>query len=50
MSITISVIGIIVVLGIVSAIYVDGDLPLTLENTKNFGYKVLDTLVIWRSE
>jgi hypothetical protein len=50
MSVIISLIGIIVVLGIVSTIYVDGDLSLTLENTKNFGYKVLDTISIWSSE
>jgi hypothetical protein len=50
LSIIISMIGIIVVLGIVSTIYVDGDFSLTLENTRNFGYKILDTIEIWRSE
>jgi len=50
MSIIISLIGVIVVLGVVSTIYVDGDLESTLENSKDFGYKILDTIDIWRSE
>jgi hypothetical protein len=50
MSIIVSLVGVIVVLGIVSTIYVDGDLQLTIQNTKDFGYKILDTIDIWRSE
>lgn len=48
MSIIITLIGIVILLGIVSAIYVDGDLQLTIENTKEFGYKIIDTVEIWR--
>ena len=48
MSIIISLIGIIIFLGIVSAIYVEGDLQLTIENTKEFGHKILDTIEVWK--
>ena len=48
MSIIIALIGIVIFLGIVSAIYVEGDLQLTIENAKEFGYKILDTIEIWR--
>jgi hypothetical protein len=50
MSIIFSLVGIVVVLGIASTIYVDGDFSSTLENTKIFGYKILDTIEIWRSD
>ena len=49
MSIIVTLIGIIVLLGIISAIYVDGDSQLTIENAKEFGHKVLDTIDIWRT-
>ena len=48
MSMVITLIGIVILLGIVSAIYVDGDLQLTIENTKEFGHKIVDTIEIWR--
>ncbi len=44
MSIILTLFGIIVLLGIVSAIYVDGDSQLTIENAKEFGHKILDTV------
>lgn len=47
MSIILTLIGIVVILGIVSTIYVDGDFQLTIENAKEFGYKILDTIKIW---
>ena len=50
MSLIISIVGIIIALGIVSTIYVDGDLESTLQNTKEFGFKILDTIDIWRFE
>jgi hypothetical protein len=50
MSIIFTLIGIVILLGIVSTIYVDGDLQLTVENTKEFGTKVLDTIDIWRMQ
>jgi len=48
MSVIITLIGIVILLGLVSAIYVDGDSQLTIENTKEFGHKILDTIEIWR--
>ena len=48
MSIVVTLIGIVILLGIVSAIYVDEDLQLTIENTKEFGHKIIDTIEIWR--
>ena len=47
MSIILTLIGIVLVLGIVSTIYVDGNSQLTIENAKEFGHKVLDTIDIW---
>ena len=49
MSIILTLFGIIVLLGIVSAIYVDGDSQLTIENAKEFGHKILDTVEFWRA-
>jgi len=49
MSLILTLIGIVIFLGIVSAIYVDGDLQLTIENTKEFGHKIIDTIDIWRT-
>ncbi len=49
MSIILTLIGIVLVLGIVSTIYVDGDSQLTIENAKEFGHKILDTIDIWRT-
>ncbi len=49
MSIVFTLIGIVILLGIISTIYVEGDLQLTTENTKEFGHKILDTVKIWRS-
>lgn len=48
MSTILTLIGIVVILGIVSTIYVDGDSQLTIENAKEFSYKILDTIEIWR--
>ena len=45
-----TVIGVIVLLSIGSAIYAEGDTSLTIENAKDFGQKLLDTINIWRSE
>ncbi len=49
MSIVVTLIGIVILLGIVSAIYVDEDLQLTIENAKEFSHRILDTIEIWRA-
>jgi len=49
MGIVITLIGIIVILSIVSAIYVDNNSELTIENAKEFGHKILDTVELWRA-
>ncbi len=48
MGMIITLIGIIVILSIVSTIYVDNNSELTIENAKEFGYKILDTVELWR--
>jgi len=48
MGIIMTLIGIAVLLGIASTVYVDNDLELTIENGKEFGHKILDTVEIWR--
>ena len=48
MGIILTLIGIIVVLSIASTIYVEDNSQLTLENAKEFGYKILDTVELWR--
>ena len=48
MGIVITLIGIIVMFSIVSTIYVDDNSQLTIENAKEFGYKILDTVESWR--
>ena len=49
MGIIFTLIGIIVVLSIASTIYVDDSSELTIENAKEFGYKILDTVELWRA-
>jgi len=49
MGMIITLIGIIVILSIVSTIYVDNNSELTIENAKEFGYKILDTVELWRA-
>ena len=41
--------GIIVILGVVSTIYVEDNSQLTIENAKEFGHKILDTVDLWRT-
>jgi len=48
MGIVVTLIGVIVLLGIVSTIYVDNNSELTIENAKEFGHKILDTVELWR--
>ena len=48
MGIIITLIGIVVILSIVSTIYVEDNSQLTIENAKEFGYKILDTVELWR--
>jgi len=48
MGTVITLIGIIVILSIISTIYVDNNSELTIENAKEFGYKILDTVELWR--
>ncbi|MBC8502944.1 MAG: hypothetical protein H8D35_07490 [Nitrosopumilus sp.] len=43
-----TLIGIIVILSIVSTIYVEDNSQLTIENAKEFGHKILDTVDLWR--
>jgi len=49
MGVIITLIGIVVILGIVSTIYVDNNSELTIENAKEFGHKILDTVELWRA-
>jgi len=49
MGIILTLIGIIVIFSIVSTIYVEDNSQLTLENAKEFGYKILDTVELWRA-
>ena len=49
MGMIVTLIGIIVILSIVSTIYVDNNSELTIENAKEFGYKILDTVELWRA-
>jgi len=49
MGIVVTLIGVIVLLSIVSTIYVDNDSELTIENAKEFGHKILDTVELWRA-
>jgi len=49
MGMIVTLIGIIVILSIVSTIYVDDNSELTIENAKEFGYKILDTVELWRA-
>ena len=49
MGIVFTLIGIVVVLSIVSTIYVDDNSELTIENAKEFGHKILDTVELWRA-
>ena len=49
MGLVVTLIGIVVILSIVSAIYVDDNSQLTIENAKEFGYKILDTVELWRA-
>ena len=44
MGIVLTLIGIVILLSIVSTIYVDDNSQLTIENAKEFGYKILDTV------
>ena len=48
MGMIITLIGIVVIFSIVSTIYVDNNSELTIENAKEFGYKILDTVELWR--
>ena len=49
MGIIITLIGIVVLLSVVSTIYVDDNSQLTIENAKEFGHKILDTVELWRA-
>ena len=49
MGIVVTLIVVIVLLGIVSTIYVDNNSELTIENAKEFGHKILDTVKLWRA-
>ncbi len=49
MGIVWTMIGIAVLLSIVSTVYVDDNSQLTIENTKEFGHKILDTVELWRA-
>ena len=49
MGTVITLIGIVVILSIVSTIYVDNNSELTIENAKEFGHKILDTVKLWRA-
>ena len=48
MGMVITLIGIVVIFSIISTIYVDDNSELTIENAKEFGYKILDTVELWR--
>ena len=49
MGMVITLIGIVVIFSIISTIYVDDNSELTIENVKEFGYKILDTVELWRA-
>ena len=49
MGLVVTLIGIVVILSIVSAIYVDDNSQLTIENAKEFDHKILDTVELWRA-
>jgi len=49
MGLVVTLIGIIVLFSIVSTIYVDNNSELTIENAKEFGHKILDTVELWRA-
>ncbi len=49
MGIVITLIGIVILLSIASTIYVDNNSQLTIENAKEFGHKILDTVELWRA-
>jgi len=49
MGIVWTLIGIVVILSIVSTIYVEDSSQLTIENAKEFGHKILDTVELWRA-
>ena len=49
MGTVITLIGIVILLSIASTIYVDDNSQLTVENAKEFGYKILDTVELWRA-
>ena len=49
MGMVITLIGIVVIFSIISTIYVDDNSELTIENAKEFGYKILDTVELWRA-
>jgi len=48
MGIVFTLIGIVVLLSIASTIYVENNSELTIENAKEFGHKILDTVELWR--
>ena len=48
MGMIITLVGVIIILSIVSTIYVDNNSELTIENAKEFGHKILDTVNLWR--
>ena len=48
MGIVITLIGIVILLSIASTIYVNDNSQLTIENAKEFGHKILDTVELWR--
>ena len=48
MGIVVTLIGIVILLIIASTIYVENNSELTIENAKEFGHKILDTVELWR--
>ena len=49
MGIVWTMIGIAVLLTIISTIYVDDSSELTIESAKEFGYKIINTVELWRA-
>jgi len=49
MGIIITLIGIVILFSIVSTIYVEDDSQLTIDNAKEIGHKILDTIQLWRA-
>ena len=49
MGVIVTLIGIVVLISIVSTIYTTDDSQLTIENAKEFGHKILDTVELWRA-